>query len=99
MELKEYRANSGKGKGGTFNKTTTEDKRPSKQEIAAAVAHELARREENAKAETQVADDFEKYIMSIVGRTQRKPTAAAAASTNASSVKVTINSILKRAKS
>ena len=99
MELKEYRANSGKGKGGTFNKTTTDAKRPSKQEIAAAVAHELARREENAKAETQVADDFEKYIMSIVGRTQRKPTAAAAASTDASLAKVTINSILKRAKS
>ena len=37
--------------------------------------------------------------MSIVGRTQKKPTTASAASSDASPAKITINSILKRAKS
>ena len=59
MELKEYRENSGKGKGGNANKAKTDDRQPARKEIAAAVAQELARQEETTKAETQVADDFE----------------------------------------
>ena len=82
------------------NKASSRNLSDDKADIAAAVTRELQKRKDAEQSEIEVEQNFEKYIMSIVAK-------ASGSNTNASSgqggnqaqrPKVTINSILKRAK-
>ena len=87
-------------------KTNTSEKDPnskvngSASDIAAAVSKELEKRKEAEQDELETEKHFEKYIMSIIARSGKASAQVASAKSNDKSKtpKVTINSILKRAK-
>ena len=93
-ELWKWQQSNKKAKSPGEDKEKTKSK--SNTDIASGVAKELERQKEVEKTEMEVEKNFQQYIMSIVANTKNSKTSG---NDNSSDVpKVTINSILKRAK-
>ena len=93
-ELWKWQQSNKKVKSPGEDKAKTKTK--SNTNIASAVAKELERQKEAEKTEMEVEENFQRYIMSIIANTKKSTTSG---NDNSSDVpKVTINSILKRAK-